>query len=149
MLESDGNELDRLSFAQRHGAALNKKGGYYRRGKQYGMEKKLVVAETYLHYEQLGGGRPSLSKIASEHKVDRWLVRRMCSFSGGGYVGYGEPAAVGTRIHCIGSSRLLCPLLLVPQEAYAILTKLCPRAISPQGNARVEERCVEVLQSRF
>ena len=77
MLESDGNKLDRLSFAQRHGAALNKKGGYYRRGKQYGMEKKLAVAETYLHYEQLGGGRPSLSKIASEHKIDRWLVRKI------------------------------------------------------------------------
>jgi hypothetical protein len=41
------------------------------------MEKKLVVAETYLHYEQLGGGRPNLSKIASEHKVDRWLVRKI------------------------------------------------------------------------
>ena len=77
MLESDGNEQDRLSFAQRHGAALNKKGGYYRRGKQYGMEKKLAVAETYLHYEQLGGGRPNLSKIASEHKVDWWFVRKI------------------------------------------------------------------------
>ena len=41
------------------------------------MEKKLAVAETYLHYEQLGGGRPSLSKIASEHKVDRRFVRKI------------------------------------------------------------------------
>ncbi len=63
MLESDGNELDRLSFAQRHGAALNKKGDIR-------MEKKLAVAETY-------GGRPSLSKIASEHKVDRRFVRKI------------------------------------------------------------------------
>jgi len=77
MLESNENELDRLSFAQRHGTTLNKKEGYYHRGKQYGMEKKLAVAETYLHYEQLGGGRPSLSKIASEHKVDWWFVRKI------------------------------------------------------------------------
>ena len=28
---------------------------------------KLAVADTYLHYEQLDGGRLSLSKIASEH----------------------------------------------------------------------------------
>ena len=41
------------------------------------MEKKLAVAKTYLHYEQLGGGRPSLLKIASEHKVDRWFVRKI------------------------------------------------------------------------
>jgi hypothetical protein len=33
------------------------------------MEKKLAIAERYLHYEQLDGGRPSISKIASEHKV--------------------------------------------------------------------------------
>ena len=41
------------------------------------MEKKLTVAETYLHYEQLGVGRPSLSKIASEHKVDWWFVQKI------------------------------------------------------------------------
>jgi hypothetical protein len=76
-MESDGNKLDWLSFAQRHGATLNKKGGYYHRGKQYEMEKKLAVAKTYLHYKQLGGVRPSLSKIASEHKVDRWFVRKI------------------------------------------------------------------------
>ncbi len=77
MLESTGNKLDWLSFAQTHGATSNKKGGYYRRGKQYGMEKKLAVAETYLHYKQLGGGRLSLSKIASEHKVDWWVEQKI------------------------------------------------------------------------
>ena len=44
-------KLDWLSFAQRHGVTLKKKGGYYSQGKHYGMEKKLPVAETYLHYE--------------------------------------------------------------------------------------------------
>ncbi len=77
-MESDGNKLEGLSFAQRHGTMSNKKGGYYRRGKQYGIEKKFAVAETYLHYKQLGGGRrPSLSKIASEHKVDPRFVRKI------------------------------------------------------------------------
>jgi hypothetical protein len=66
MSESDGDELDQLSFAQRHGASLNKWWGYYRQGKQYGMEKKRAIAEMYLNYEQLDGGRPSISKIASE-----------------------------------------------------------------------------------
>jgi hypothetical protein len=30
------------------------------------MEKKLAIAETYLNYEQLDGGRPSISKIAGK-----------------------------------------------------------------------------------
>ncbi len=74
MLESNWDELDQLSFAQRHGALLNEWGGYYRRGKYYGMETKPAIAETYLNYEQLDGGRPSISKIASEHKVSRDFV---------------------------------------------------------------------------
>ena len=77
MSMSDGDELDWLSLAIRNGAAVNKKGGYYRRGKQYGMEKKLTVAETYLPCRQLGGGRPSLSKIASHNKADRKFVRKI------------------------------------------------------------------------
>jgi hypothetical protein len=65
MSESNGDGLDQLSFAQRHGASLND----YRQGKHYGMEKKLAIAETHLNYKQLDRGRPSISKIASEHKV--------------------------------------------------------------------------------
>jgi hypothetical protein len=38
---------------------------------------KLAVADRYLHYEQLDGGRLSLSKIASEHKVSRKFVRKV------------------------------------------------------------------------
>ena len=52
MSESDGDELDQLSFAQRHGALLNEGGGYYRLvGKHYGMEKKLAIAETYKKWD--------------------------------------------------------------------------------------------------
>ena len=45
MSETNGGELDQLSFAQRLGASLNEWGGYYCRDKHYGMEKKLAVAE--------------------------------------------------------------------------------------------------------
>ena len=41
------------------------------------MEKKLAVADTYLHYELLDVERPSISKIASEHKVSRKFVRKV------------------------------------------------------------------------
>jgi hypothetical protein len=44
MSESNGDKMDWLSFAQRHGALLNQRGGYYRQGKQYGMEKKNLFA---------------------------------------------------------------------------------------------------------
>jgi hypothetical protein len=43
----------------------------------YGMKKKLTVADMYLHYEQLDGGRPSLLKIESEHKVSRKFVLKI------------------------------------------------------------------------
>ena len=77
MSKSNEDELDQLSFAQRHGASLNEWGGYYRQGKHYGMEMKLSIADTYLHYEQLDGERLSLLKIASEHKVSRKFMPKV------------------------------------------------------------------------
>jgi hypothetical protein len=41
------------------------------------MEKKLAIAEMYLHYEQLDRGRSIIFKIASEHKVSRKFVRKI------------------------------------------------------------------------
>ncbi len=35
----------------------------------YEMKKKLAVGDMYLHYEQLDGGRLSLSKIESERSA--------------------------------------------------------------------------------
>jgi hypothetical protein len=87
MSESDGDELDQLSFAQRHGALLNEWGGYYLQGKHYGMEMKLAIVDTYLHYEQLDGGRRSISKIALEHKVSWKFVRKVESEMMGRFVG--------------------------------------------------------------
>jgi hypothetical protein len=77
MSKTNRIELDQLSFSQRHGALLNEGGGYYRQGKHYGIDKKLDVAETYLNYDQLDEGRPSISKIASEHKVSWFFVRKI------------------------------------------------------------------------
>jgi hypothetical protein len=77
MSESNRDEFDQLSFACRNGVSVNKEGGYYCRDKQYGMEKKLAVAATYQHHKQLCGGRPSLSCIAHEHKVDRKFVQKI------------------------------------------------------------------------
>jgi hypothetical protein len=74
MSKSNGDKFDQLSFAFRNGVSVNKEGGYYFGGKQYGMEKKLAVAATYQHHKQLCGGWPSLSSIAHEHKVDRKFV---------------------------------------------------------------------------
>jgi hypothetical protein len=50
MSDSEGDEFDQLSFACMNGVSVNKEGGYYCHGKQYGMEKKLAVAATYQHY---------------------------------------------------------------------------------------------------
>ncbi len=74
MSDSKGDEFDQLSFARRNGVSVNKEGGYFCRGKQYSMENRLAVVATYQHYQQLYGGRPSLSCIAHEHKVYRKFV---------------------------------------------------------------------------
>jgi hypothetical protein len=42
-MESDEDEHDRLSFAWWNGVSVNKEGGYYCCGMQYGVEKKLAV----------------------------------------------------------------------------------------------------------
>ncbi len=120
---------DQLSFTQRHGATLHKKGGHYHQGMQYVMEKKLAVAETYLHYKQLDGGRPSLSKIASEHNADWKIVRKIESeiYVNDGCVVSPEEVTLdmvsqqklGPGSIVLDQAKLLCPLLLVPQEQEA------------------------------
>ena len=61
------NELQQLYFASRHGVLVNDNGGYYQRGKSYGMEVKLFVAAKYLdHKERRGGLRPVVMKVAAE-----------------------------------------------------------------------------------
>ena len=76
MSDSKGDKFDQLSFACRNGVSVNKEGGYYCHGKQYGMEKKLAVVATYQYYQQLYRGRPSLSRIAHKHKVDRKFFQK-------------------------------------------------------------------------
>ena len=69
------NELQQLYFASRHGVLVNDNGGYYQRGKSYGMEVKLFVAAKYLdHKERRGGLRPVVTKVAAECRVERHFV---------------------------------------------------------------------------
>ena len=42
------SELQKLYFASSHGVLINDNGGYYQRGKTYGLEMKLFVAAKYL-----------------------------------------------------------------------------------------------------
>ena len=51
-MESDGDGQEQLSFAQWNGVLVNEEGGYYCRGRQYGVEKKL--AEALNHRENSG-----------------------------------------------------------------------------------------------
>ena len=72
------NELHQLYFASCHGVLVNNNGGYYQRGKSYGLEVKLFVAAKYLdHKERLGGLRPVLTKVASECRVDWSFVAKI------------------------------------------------------------------------
>ncbi len=64
---------------------------------------KLAVADTYLNYEQLDGGRLSLSKIASEHRVSRKFVQKIES----------ELYTNDGRIH---GTKTLRPRLVSPRE---------------------------------
>jgi hypothetical protein len=76
-MESDGDGQDRFSFARWNGVSVNKEGGYYCRGRQYGVEKKLAVGDCYEYKKQLWGGRPNLMEIAREHKVSKMFVRKI------------------------------------------------------------------------
>ena len=76
-MESDGDKHNLLSFAWCNGVSVNKEGGYYFSGRQYGVEKKLAVRDCYEYKKQLYGGRPNLMEIAREHKVSRNFVRKI------------------------------------------------------------------------
>ncbi len=70
-MESDGDGQDWLSFARWNGVSMNKEGGYYCCGRQYGVEKKLAVEGYYENKKKLCGGRPNLMEIARKHKVSK------------------------------------------------------------------------------
>ncbi len=76
-MESNGDEHNWLSFARRNGVSVNKEGGYYCLGRQYGLEKKLAVAACYDYNKRLWGGRPNLLEIARKHKVSKKFVRKI------------------------------------------------------------------------
>ena len=74
------NELHQLFFIEQ-GIALNKNGGYYQRGRSYGIEKKLLVAATYLDAKEICGTRPNITHIARQCREngqawDHWMGDR-------------------------------------------------------------------------
>lgn len=60
------------------GIAQNQNGGYYQRGKSYGIETKLRVAATYLDgAEQSPHARPNISQIARDCNVGWHFVEKI------------------------------------------------------------------------
>ena len=70
------NELHQLFFIEQ-GIALNKNDGYYQRGRSYGIEKKLLVAATYLDAKEICGTRPNITHIARQCSVGWEFVTKV------------------------------------------------------------------------
>ena len=70
------NELHQLFFIEQ-GIALNKNDGYYQRGRSYGIEKKLLVAATYLDTKEICGTRPNITHIARQCSVGWEFVTKV------------------------------------------------------------------------
>ena len=80
MLVGSADELFQLKFSQEQGSSLNSSGGFYQRGKSYGMETKLFVAATYLDcQERCNGKHLSIRKIASHCRVGKdFVIKIIC-----------------------------------------------------------------------
>ncbi len=79
MSDSEGDKFNQLSFAHRNGVSVNKEGGYYCHGKQYSVQygKEACHCGNLPTLLAALRGRPSLLRIAHEHKVDRKFVRKI------------------------------------------------------------------------
>ena len=70
--------LQQLCFANIHGVLIYDNGGYYQRGKTYGLEVRLFVAAKYLdHKERRGGLQPVLSKVTAECRAEWHFVAKI------------------------------------------------------------------------
>ena len=60
------SDLHRLYLSEK-GIKLNDNGGFYRRGKSYGVEKKLRVTAAYIDAkDKLDGLRPSINAVTKD-----------------------------------------------------------------------------------
>jgi hypothetical protein len=72
------HELYQLYFSGSHGALVNSNGGFYQRGKSYGLDVKLFIAAKYLdHKERRGGLRPVVTLVAAECRVRKKFVYKI------------------------------------------------------------------------
>jgi hypothetical protein len=78
MWDSDSDESYSDSFPLKQGVKRNRNGGYYEPGKQYELSRKVRVAELYLSRSMdEGGGRPNISKLATDCNVGRAFVTKI------------------------------------------------------------------------
>ena len=78
MWDSDSDESYLVSIPLKQGVKRNRNGGYYEPGKQYDLSKKVRVAELYLSRSMdEGGGRPNISKLATDCHVGRAFVTKI------------------------------------------------------------------------
>jgi hypothetical protein len=78
MWDNDSDESDSDSFPLKQGVKRNVNGGYYEPGRQYDLCKKVRVAELYLfRSKDEGGGRPNISKLATDCHVGRAFVTKI------------------------------------------------------------------------
>ena len=78
MWDSDSDESYLVSIPLKQGVKRNRNGGYYEPGKQYDLCKKVRVAELYLSRSMdEGGGRPNISKLATDCHVGRAFVTKI------------------------------------------------------------------------
>ncbi len=141
------NELHQLYFASRHGILVSNNGGYYQRGKSYGLDTKLFVAAKYLdHKERLGGLRPVVTKVAAEcHvgwdfvvKIERELTENEQVLAPDEiYLARNNPIIPGSR--SMSGESFLRALYFLPAAANMVAEELCVLAILLHGDDRVRE----------
>ena len=71
------NDLQELHFASRHGVLINDNGGYYQRGKSYGLEVKLFV---------VGGGTVVTVTAGAGGMIVRAVVPAVAAKAGEGII---------------------------------------------------------------
>ena len=75
MSESDGDGLDHLSFSQRYGATINKKGGYYHPSKQYA--SSLAETKTATRMMRLAASGASHRHVKEKQEARKLIVLAM------------------------------------------------------------------------
>jgi hypothetical protein len=120
-MKSDGGKHDQLSFVCRNGVSVNKEGGYYCRGRQYGVEKKLAVVVCYEYNKQLCRGqpmqrRPTRSLGSYVHELYRLRGTTVSKMMISRFFNHALPTAAGMAAAAAATA-------VLPPRAAAVATK--------------------------